>query len=81
MTPVTSAPISTTSPGRLMSERDGCRLPFRAQRHASHLHEGRVGAADAAGRAGGMLRRPRLARRLMRGSGGVLVGFALAAER
>ena len=34
------------------------------------------------GRAGGMLRRPRLARRLMRGSGGILVGFgvALAAE-
>ena len=34
-------------------------------------------------RAGGVLRRPRLARRLMRGSGGVLVGFgvALAAER
>jgi threonine/homoserine/homoserine lactone efflux protein len=35
------------------------------------------------GRAGGMLRRPKLARRLMRGSGGILVGFgfALAAER
>ena len=35
------------------------------------------------GRAGGVLRRPRLARRLMRGSGGILVGFgvALAAER
>ena len=35
------------------------------------------------GRAGGMLRRPRLARRLIRGSGGILVGFgvALAAER
>ena len=34
-------------------------------------------------RAGGVLRRPRLARRLMRGSGGILVGFgvALAAER
>ena len=34
-------------------------------------------------RAGGVLRRPWLARRLMRGSGGVLVGFgvALAAER
>jgi threonine/homoserine/homoserine lactone efflux protein len=34
-------------------------------------------------RAGGMLRRPKLARRLMRGSGGILVGFgvALAAER
>jgi threonine/homoserine/homoserine lactone efflux protein len=34
-------------------------------------------------RAGGVLQRPRLARRLMRGSGGVLVGFgvALAAER
>lgn len=35
------------------------------------------------GRAGGVIRRPRLARRLIRGSGGVLVGFgvALAAER
>jgi threonine/homoserine/homoserine lactone efflux protein len=35
------------------------------------------------GRAGGVLRRPKLARRLMRGSGGILVGFgvALAAER
>jgi threonine/homoserine/homoserine lactone efflux protein len=35
------------------------------------------------GRAGGVLRRPLLARRLMRGCGGVLVGFgvALAAER
>ena len=34
-------------------------------------------------RAGGVLRRPRLARRLIRGSGGILVGFgvALAAER
>ena len=34
-------------------------------------------------RAGGVLRRPKLARRLMRGSGGILVGFgvALAAER
>ncbi len=34
-------------------------------------------------RAGGALRRPKLARRLMRGSGGILVGFgvALAAER
>jgi threonine/homoserine/homoserine lactone efflux protein len=34
-------------------------------------------------RAGGVLRRPKLAHRLMRGSGGVLVGFgvALAAER
>lgn len=34
-------------------------------------------------RAGGVLRRPRLARRLMRGSGGILIGFgvALAAER
>ncbi len=33
--------------------------------------------------AGGVLGRPRLARRLMRGSGGILVGFgvALAAER
>ena len=33
--------------------------------------------------AGGVLRRPKLARRLMRGSGGILVGFgvALAAER
>jgi threonine/homoserine/homoserine lactone efflux protein len=32
---------------------------------------------------GGLLRRPKLARRLMRGSGGILVGFgvALAAER
>ena len=35
--------------GRLVPERDGCGLPFPAQRHASHLHEGRVGAADAAG--------------------------------
>jgi threonine/homoserine/homoserine lactone efflux protein len=35
------------------------------------------------GRARGVLRRPRLGRRLMRGSGGILVGFgiALAAER
>jgi threonine/homoserine/homoserine lactone efflux protein len=35
------------------------------------------------GRAGGVLRRPKLARRLKRGSGGVLIGFgaALAAER
>jgi threonine/homoserine/homoserine lactone efflux protein len=35
------------------------------------------------GRAGRMLRRPKLARRLMRGSGGILVGFGvvLAAER
>ena len=35
------------------------------------------------GRAGGVIRRPELARRLIRGSGGVLVGFgvALAAER
>jgi threonine/homoserine/homoserine lactone efflux protein len=34
-------------------------------------------------RAGGVLRRPKLAHRLMRGSGGILVGFgvALAAER
>jgi threonine/homoserine/homoserine lactone efflux protein len=36
-------------------------------------------------RAGGVLRRPKLARRLMRGSGGILVGFgfgvALAADR
>ena len=34
-------------------------------------------------RAGGALRRPQLARRLMHGSGGILVGFgvALAAER
>ena len=34
-------------------------------------------------RAGGVLRRPRLARRVMRGSGGILVGFgvALAVER
>jgi threonine/homoserine/homoserine lactone efflux protein len=33
--------------------------------------------------AGGVLRRPKLAHRLMRGSGGILVGFgvALAAER
>ncbi len=30
------------------------------------------------GRAGGVLKRPRLARRLMRGSGGVLVGFGVA---
>jgi threonine/homoserine/homoserine lactone efflux protein len=35
------------------------------------------------GRAGGVIRRPELARRLIRGSGGVLAGFgvALAAER
>ncbi len=34
-------------------------------------------------RAGGVLRRPKLARRLTRGSGGILAGFgvALAAER
>ena len=34
-------------------------------------------------RAGGVLQRPELTRRLMRGSGGILVGFgvALAAER
>jgi threonine/homoserine/homoserine lactone efflux protein len=37
----------------------------------------------ALARAGGVLRRPRLARRLMRTSGGVLIGFgaALAADR
>jgi threonine/homoserine/homoserine lactone efflux protein len=37
----------------------------------------------ALARAGGVVRRPKLARRLMRGSGGVLIGFgaALAAER
>ena len=35
------------------------------------------------GRAGSVVRRPKLARRLIRGSGGVLVGFgiALAADR
>jgi threonine/homoserine/homoserine lactone efflux protein len=35
------------------------------------------------GRARGVVRRPKLARRLIRGSGGILVGFgaALAAER